>query len=66
MLERPFEIARNTHRLWDQRGGGPISASFIIASPEPTPTGTEEELSIFLDELLYGSGIIPYWLCDLG
>ena len=50
MLERPFEIARNTYRLWGQRGGEPISASFIIASPEPTPTGTEEELSIFLDE----------------
>ena len=50
MLERPFEIARNTYRLWGQRGGGPISASFVIVSPAPTPTGAEEELSIFLDE----------------
>lgn len=50
MLERPFETARNTYRLWGQREGGPISASFIIASPEPTPTGAEEELIIFLGE----------------
>lgn len=49
-LERPFEIARNTYRPWGQRGAGPISASFIIAPPEPIPTGAEEELIILRDE----------------